>query len=58
MEQHSHIAGQSQSPCGILAVTSTRPYLIDFFPLVESLADLTGGIVVPSVALDRTEQAL
>jgi hypothetical protein len=39
----SQIAGQIQSPCGSFAVTSTRPYLILFLPLVFSRADRTGG---------------
>lgn len=48
------MAGQSQSPRGILATTSTLPYLILFFPLVVSLALRTGGIDTPSVLLLRT----
>src|ERR1700761_7425516 len=39
--------GQSQSPRGSLAVTSTRPYLIFVLKRVETRADLTGGTMVP-----------
>jgi hypothetical protein len=52
----SQIAGQSQSPIGSLAVTSTRPYLMVFLPFVVSLADRTGGIMFPSVELEVMEQ--
>lgn len=52
------MAGQSQSPTGNLAVTSTRPYLIDFFPFVVSRADRTGGIIVPSVEFEAIPQAV
>jgi hypothetical protein len=52
----SQIAGHSQSPRGSLATTSTRPYLIDFFPFVVSLADRTGGIMVPLVEFELIEQ--
>jgi hypothetical protein len=38
-------AGQSQSPAGILAVISTFPYLIVFFPFVLRRAERTGGMV-------------
>lgn len=41
------IAGQSQSPAGNFAVTSTLPYLID--ALVLKRADLTGLTIVPFV---------
>ena len=50
------IAGHSQSPFGNFAVTSTFPYLIVFLPAVVSLADRTGGIRLPSVALLLIEQ--
>ena len=45
------IAGHSQSPRGNLATTSTLPYLMDFLPLVDSLALRTGLIIVPRVEL-------
>jgi len=45
------IAGHIQSPTGILATTSTRPYLIDAPAFVLSLADLTGLTIVPLVVL-------
>lgn len=32
-----------------------RPYLIDFFPFVDSRAERTGGMVAPVVVLDRIE---
>ena len=43
------MAGQSQSPVGSVAMTSTRPYLIvaPFFVLMRP--DLTGGMIVPLV---------
>ena len=52
------MAGQSQSPCGNLATTSILPYRIDFLPRVFSLAERTGGIMVPSVEFDRIAQEL
>lgn len=43
------MAGQSQSPSGIVATTSTRPYL-SVAPLrVLIRPDLTGGTMVPLV---------
>jgi hypothetical protein len=38
-------------PVGILAVTSTFPYLILAFPLVLILALITGLIIVPKLEL-------
>lgn len=52
------MAGHSQSPFAARATTSTRPYLMDFLPLVVIRADRTGGKIVPVVALDRTPHAL
>jgi hypothetical protein len=52
-----HMAGQSQFPCGSLAVTSTLPYLMLTFPFVLIRAERTGEITVPSVAFERCEQA-
>jgi hypothetical protein len=49
------IAGHSQSPAGSLATTSTRPYLIVFFPAVVSRAERTGLMICPVVALLRIE---
>lgn len=45
------MAGQSQSPAGSFALTSTRPYLIlaPFFVLIRP--DLTGLMMVPLVTL-------
>jgi hypothetical protein len=48
------IAGHSQSPAGSLATTSTRPYLIAFFPAVVSRAERTGLMICPAVTLLRT----
>jgi hypothetical protein len=45
------IAGHSQSPFGILATTSTRPYVMDLLPAVVSLAERTGLIMAPVVTL-------
>lgn len=39
-------------PVGILAVTSTFPYLILAFPLVLILALMTGLMIVPKVELE------
>ena len=52
------IAGQSQSPAGSFARTSTFPNAIvtEFFVLIR--ADWTGWIVEPSPLLDLTEQAV
>lgn len=50
------IAGQSQSPLGNLAVTSTFPYLMVFLPMVVRRADRTGGIRLPRVSLLWIEQ--
>jgi hypothetical protein len=47
----NQIAGHSQSPLGILAITSTRPYLIATLPLVVKRADLTGFMMSPVVML-------
>lgn len=52
------IAGQSQSPCGIFATTSTFPYLIIFLPCVVRRAERTGGIIAPVVQLLRSEHAV
>jgi hypothetical protein len=49
---HLQRAGHSQSPLAILATISTRPYLILFLPFVVRRAERTGGMIVPSVALD------
>jgi hypothetical protein len=49
------IAGHSQSPAGIFATTSTRPYLVLFLPLVLIRADRTGGIMTLRVLLEWTE---
>ncbi len=43
------MAGQSQSPWGILATTSTRPYLILAPTLVLMRPDFTGWTMVPLV---------
>jgi hypothetical protein len=50
--------GQIQSPRGILARTSTRPYriLVEFF--VVSRADMTGGITAPMLAFDTAEHTV
>lgn len=45
------IAGHSHCPGGILATTSTRPYLMVFLPLVVIRAERTGLIIVEVVAL-------
>src|SRR6478735_6672026 len=52
------IAGQSQSPSGSLAVTSTRPYLMLAPFLVLMRPDLAGGITVsfPPVKLVAATQ--
>jgi hypothetical protein len=51
----NQMEGQSQSPLGILATISTRPYLIEIFPAVVNRAERTGFIMVPFTALlDRT----
>lgn len=52
------MAGHNQSPFEVLATTSTRPYLMDFFPLVVMRAERTGGMMAPVVALDLTLQDL
>jgi hypothetical protein len=46
------IAGQIQSPRGIFATTSTRPYRMLFLPFVVRRADLTGGIMRPKVKFE------
>jgi hypothetical protein len=56
--EYLHIAGQSQSPAGSFAMTSTRPYFMPLFPLVLRRADWTGGIIIPLVSFERTEHAL
>lgn len=38
--------GQSQSPVGIFALTSTRPYFMSTLPRVVMEAERTGGIVI------------
>ena len=54
-ETTNQIEGQSQSPLGILATISTRPYLIETFPAVVNRAERTGLMIVPLTALlDRT----
>jgi hypothetical protein len=52
------MAGHSQSPSGIFASISIRPYLMNFFPFVINLADLTGGIMVPRVLFERMAQEI
>jgi len=52
-----HIAGQSQSPAGSLAVTSMRPYLIDDDFLVLRRADFTGLMMVPFVVFVTATQS-
>lgn len=52
------IAGQSQSPSGILAVTSTRPYLMVAPFLVLIRPDRTGGTMEPVVKLVAATQFL
>jgi hypothetical protein len=61
------IAGQSQSPRGSLALTSTRPNRIDTEPWVERRAEKTGGMTWPllcelsnlhAVSLPGSEQGL
>ena len=46
------MAGQSQSPCGNLARTSTLPYWIDFLPRVLMRPLMTGLITVPTCSDD------
>ena len=50
-EETYQIDGQSQSPFGILATTSTRPYFSDTLPAVVRRAERTGLIIVPFVVL-------
>lgn len=50
------MAGQSQEPLGILATTSTLPYLMVLLPLVLMRALRTGLMMVPAVLLLRMEQ--
>ena len=45
------IASHSQPPFGNHATTSTRPYLILFFPFVFRRADLIGLIILPVMEL-------
>jgi hypothetical protein len=45
------MAGQSQSPFGIFATTSMRPYVIVLLPDVVRRADLTGFIMMPDELL-------
>ena len=52
------IAGQSQSPRGSFARTSTFPYAIVTEFMVLMRADWTGWIVEPSPLLDLTEHAV
>jgi hypothetical protein len=51
------MAGQSQSPFGIFATTSMRPYVIVFLPDVVRRADLTGFIMMPDELLLVVTQA-
>ena len=50
------MAGHNQSPAGIFATTSTRPYLIPACPLVLIRPDLTGFIIVWLVAFVASQQ--
>lgn len=52
------MAGHNQSPLGIRADTSTRPYLIVFLPAVVSRADRTGLMIWFLVELLTTAQGL
>jgi hypothetical protein len=52
------IAGHSQSPWGIFAITSTFPKVMDFFPLVVRRALRTGLMMAPEVLLERMEHWL
>jgi hypothetical protein len=45
------IEGHSQSPLGILATTSTRPYWSENLPAVVRRAERTGLMIVPFVEL-------
>lgn len=55
---NSQMAGQSQFPSGVLAWTSSRPYLIVCFPAVVSLAELTGLKKDPLVEFRLATQSL
>jgi hypothetical protein len=50
--------GVNLPPLAAFATTSTRPYLILFFPFVVSRAERTGGMMVPKVSFDLTLQDL
>jgi hypothetical protein len=52
------MAGQSQSPRGSLATTSTRPKRIDRLFFVLMREDMTGGMTVSVVMLETTPQAV
>lgn len=52
------MAGQSQSPSGRRATTSTRPYLMLVLDLVLRRADLTGLTMVPLVVLVAERQSV
>ena len=52
------IAGQSQSPLGSFARTSTFPNAMVAELMVLIRADCTGWMVEPSELLDLTEQAV
>lgn len=49
--------GQSQSPVGILASISTRPYFISILPRVVSEALRTGGIVMDELVAEEMMQS-
>jgi hypothetical protein len=50
--------GQIQSPRGIFARTSTRPYFIEVEFFVESRADMIGGTTAPVLAFETAEQTV
>jgi hypothetical protein len=50
--------GQIQSPRGIFARTSTRPYFIEVEFFVESRADMIGGTTAPMLAFETAEQTV
>ena len=52
------MAGHNHEPFGILATTSTLPYLIDLDPLVVRRALRTGFMIAPDVTLLRMEHSL
>ena len=51
------MAGQSQSPCGIFATTSTLPYWMWWLFFVVMRALMTGGMTVPAVWFDTAPHA-